>query len=51
MYMGTFLEDVNSINMWYTCIILPNLPSTSFFMVYSYVLRWTTILVFNENIR
>jgi len=50
MYMGVFWEIVHSIYRPCTCIFLPNLRSTSFFVMYSDVLRLTIILVFKEKI-
>jgi hypothetical protein len=50
MYMVADFEIVHSIYLACTCIFLPNLRSTSFFVMYSDVLRLTIILVFKEKI-
>jgi hypothetical protein len=48
MYMVADWEIVHSIYRPYTCMFLPNLRSTSFFVMYSDVLRWTIIHILVE---
>lgn len=43
MYIGADWEVVHSVYLAYTCLFIPNLPSTSFISMYCDVLKWTII--------
>jgi len=46
MYSSVFWENVNSIYRWYTCTFIPNLGSTSIFVMYNDVFRLIIIHIF-----